>query len=159
MLGNHSVVQKKKNGGRFKRNWGAQEHNEGYECYVNPILFSFAKHKFHHDTFHSLCKRLIFHFFLFLYFSGFERRRCETSGKWEPEAPICKETLCKPLEKPANGSMILTTLRIGGRATFTCNEGFSLQGEEVKLRHNTHNELKWGEKSILAGQCTVCLNG
>ena len=81
----------------------------------------------------------------FSFFPGFERRRCETSGKWEPEAPICKETLCKPLEKPANGSMILTTLRIGGRATFTCNEGFSLQGEEVKLRHNTHNELKWGK--------------
>ena len=131
MLGNHSVVQKKKNGRRFKRNWGAQEHNEGYECYVNPILFSFAKHKFHHHHF-ILSKKLIFHFFLFLCFSGFERRRCETSGKWEPEAPICKETLCKPLEKPANGSMILTTLRIGGRATFTCNEGFSLQGEEVK---------------------------
>ena len=102
--------------------------------------------------FHSLYKNFIFHFFLFLCFSGFERRRCETSGKWEPEAPICKETLCKPLEKPANGSMILTTLRIGGRATFTCNEGFSLQGEEVKKiaapldilfssNHNIHKSL------------------
>ena len=26
--------------------------------------------------------------------------------------------------------MILTTLRIGGRATFTCNEGFSLKGDD-----------------------------
>ena len=26
--------------------------------------------------------------------------------------------------------MILTTLRIGGRATFSCNEGFSLKGDD-----------------------------
>merc|ERR1719232_1608465 len=61
---------------------------------------------------------------------GFERRRCETSGRWEPEAPNCTETLCKPLNTPANGSMVLTTLRIGGRATFKCKEGFSLKGDD-----------------------------
>ena len=68
--------------------------------------------------------------FLFFIFAGFERRRCETSGKWEPEAPSCKETLCKDLVAPVNGSMVLTTLRIGGRATFKCQDGFSLKGDD-----------------------------
>ena len=63
-------------------------------------------------------------------FIGFERRRCETSGKWEPEAPSCKETLCKDLVAPSNGTMVLTTLRIGGRATFKCQDGFSLKGDD-----------------------------
>lgn len=61
---------------------------------------------------------------------GFERRRCDASGKWEPEAPLCKETLCKPLDPPANGSMVLTTLRIGGTATFSCDVGFGLKGDD-----------------------------
>ena len=62
------------------------------------------------------CTYLFFNIFL----AGFERRRCETSGKWEPEAPSCKETLCKDIVAPSNGTMVLTTLRIGGRATFKC---------------------------------------
>lgn len=66
-------------------------------------------------------------------FLGFERRRCDTSGKWEPEAPSCKETLCKNLTTPANGSMILTTLRIGGRASFQCDYGFNLVIKNVTL--------------------------
>jgi hypothetical protein len=65
-----------------------------------------------------------------LLYLGFEKRRCETSGTWQPEPPSCKETLCKALEKPDNGSMVLTTLRIGGLATFTCNNGFSLKGDD-----------------------------
>ena len=31
---------------------------------------------------------------------------------------------------PVNGSMVLTTLRIGGRATFKCQDGFSLKGDD-----------------------------
>jgi len=52
--------------------------------------------------------------------SGFEKRRCEADGTWRPEAPVCEETLCGQLTPPDNGSMNLTTLRIGGRATFSC---------------------------------------
>lgn len=61
---------------------------------------------------------------------GFERRRCESDGKWKPEAPTCKETLCKPLSQPDNGALVLTTLRIGGRATFSCQTGFALKGDD-----------------------------
>lgn len=66
----------------------------------------------------------------FFYISGFEKRRCESDGQWKPEAPNCTETLCKELSEPSNGKMILTTLRIGGRATFTCDEGFALKGDD-----------------------------
>ncbi len=64
------------------------------------------------------------------FISGFDRRRCDTNGKWEPEAPTCKETLCKNITTPTNGSMTLTTLRIGGRATFKCDFGFNLKGDD-----------------------------
>ena len=47
--------------------------------------------------------------FLNIFLAGFERRRCETTGKWEPEAPSCKETLCKDIVAPSNGTMVLTT--------------------------------------------------
>ncbi|TRY72488.1 hypothetical protein TCAL_05395 [Tigriopus californicus] len=61
---------------------------------------------------------------------GFERRRCESDGSWKPEAPTCKETLCKALSQPDNGALVLTTLRIGGRATFSCQTGFALKGDD-----------------------------
>ena len=68
------LYKRKKNGRRFKRNWGAQEHNEGYECYVNPILFSFAKHKFHHHHHFILSLKnlffISFYFFVFQVLSG-----------------------------------------------------------------------------------------
>eukprot|EP00094_Tigriopus_californicus_P005598 TCALIF_05395-PA protein Name:"Similar to CSMD1 CUB and sushi domain-containing protein 1 (Homo sapiens)" AED:0.20 eAED:0.20 QI:0/0/0/0.33/1/1/3/0/317 len=60
----------------------------------------------------------------------FERRRCESDGSWKPEAPTCKETLCKALSQPDNGALVLTTLRIGGRATFSCQTGFALKGDD-----------------------------
>jgi hypothetical protein len=61
---------------------------------------------------------------------GFEKRRCETDGTWKPDVPACRETLCKPLVAPLNGTMELTTLRIGGTATFKCDHGFGLQGDD-----------------------------
>ncbi len=63
-------------------------------------------------------------------FLGFEKSRCEADGQWKPEAPNCTETLCKSLTSPDHGSMILTTLRIGGRATFECEQGFALKGDD-----------------------------
>jgi len=62
--------------------------------------------------------------------AGFEKRRCEADGKWKPEAPNCTETLCGQLTAPLNGHMNLTTLRIGGRATFACDDGFALKGDD-----------------------------
>ena len=73
------------------------------------------------DTF---CNYVHYSYSIYIFFNiflaGFERRRCETTGKWEPEAPSCKETLCKDIVAPSNGTMVLTTLRIGGQATFKC---------------------------------------
>jgi hypothetical protein len=65
--------------------------------------------------------------------SGFEKRRCETNGEWKPEVAACTETLCKPLGDISDGSMRLTTLRIGGTATYSCNHGFGLK-ESDKVR-------------------------
>jgi len=55
---------------------------------------------------------------------------CGSKNRWEPESPTCVETLCKSLTSPNNGSMVLTTLRIGGRATFQCDFGFGLKGDD-----------------------------
>jgi len=61
---------------------------------------------------------------------GFPKGSCQASGKWEPEGPTCKETLCPALEKPKHSIMNLTTLRIGGLATFTCEHGYKLIGDD-----------------------------
>jgi len=37
---------------------------------------------------------------------GFDRRSCSADGIWTPEAPVCRETLCKELTIPAKGQMI-----------------------------------------------------
>jgi CUB/sushi domain-containing protein len=60
---------------------------------------------------------------------GFDKRSCQSSGRWEPEGPKCKETLCPMLEQPSNTIMNLTTLRIGGKAVFKCEHGFKLIGD------------------------------
>merc|ERR1712218_360262 len=60
---------------------------------------------------------------------GFDKRSCQSSGRWEPEGPKCKETLCPMLEKPLNTIMNLTTLRIGGKAVFKCEHGLKLTGD------------------------------
>ena len=63
----------------------------------------------------------------FAHFAGFEKRRCEANSKWKPEVPVCRETLCPPLGEIEHGAMHLTTLRIGGRATYKCDYGFGLK--------------------------------
>ncbi|CAB4068107.1 unnamed protein product [Lepeophtheirus salmonis] len=60
---------------------------------------------------------------------GFEKRRCEASGKWMPDAPKCVETTCNELKAPLNGSMIITHNHVGGRATFKCDYGFDVKGD------------------------------
>ena len=42
---------------------------------------------------------------------------------------MCEETLCPPLVSPENAVMNLTTLRIGGRASFTCEHGYKMIGD------------------------------
>ena len=48
---------------------------------------------------------------------------------WEPESPSCEETLCPALVTPEHAIMNLTTLRIGGKATFSCEHGYKLLGD------------------------------
>ena len=61
-------------------------------------------------------------------FEGFARRSCKAEGVWEPESPECEETLCPALVTPEHAVMNLTTLRIGGAATFSCEHGYKLLG-------------------------------
>lgn len=60
---------------------------------------------------------------------GFDKRSCQSTGRWSPEAPTCEETLCPKLVTPEKSVMNLTTLRIGGQATFTCEHGYKLVGD------------------------------
>ena len=46
-----------------------------------------------------------------------------------PESPLCEETLCPEQSSPDNAIMNVTTLRIGGKASFSCKHGYKLVGE------------------------------
>ena len=69
-------------------------------------------------------------YFSLFHLAGFEKRRCEANSAWKPEVPACRETLCPPLGEIEHGAMHLTTLRIGGRATYKCDYGFGLKVRE-----------------------------
>ncbi len=60
---------------------------------------------------------------------GFEKRTCQAGGKWEPESPRCLETLCPAVAAPEKAQVNVTTLRIGGQATFACEHGYKLVGD------------------------------
>jgi hypothetical protein len=60
---------------------------------------------------------------------GFEKRTCQAGGKWEPESPRCLETLCPAVAAPDKAQVNVTTLRIGGQATFACEHGYKLVGD------------------------------
>lgn len=57
---------------------------------------------------------------------------CLRTSQWEiSKMPTCKIVKCDPLRTPSNGRMALTKTTFNGRATFSCDEGFILIGNET----------------------------
>lgn len=57
---------------------------------------------------------------------------CLRTSKWEvSKMPSCKIVKCSPLKTPSNGRLSLTKISFSGRAKFTCDDGFSLDGSDL----------------------------
>ena len=41
-------------------------------------------------------------------------------------------SMCSNLEPPQNGNIVTTSTQFGGRATYSCTEGYQLEGDEVR---------------------------
>ncbi|XP_036438467.1 sushi, von Willebrand factor type A, EGF and pentraxin domain-containing protein 1-like [Colossoma macropomum] len=60
--------------------------------------------------------------------SSFSKLMCEASGHWNDSQPICEAVQCPTLEDPANGRIICSGESYGSSCSFSCNDGFHLQG-------------------------------
>jgi hypothetical protein len=59
---------------------------------------------------------------------------CLRTSKWEvSKMPTCKIVKCSPLKTPANGKLALSKISYKGRAKFTCDDGFSLEGNATVI--------------------------
>ena len=41
-------------------------------------------------------------------------------------------SMCSNLEPPQNGNIVTTSTQFGGKATYSCTEGYQLEGDEVR---------------------------
>ena len=64
--------------------------------------------------------------------SGSETRTCQSDGSWSGDAPTCTPIVCSNLPSPANGQVVISSLLVGSRATYTCSSGYVLVGEESR---------------------------
>ncbi|XP_037393747.1 sushi, von Willebrand factor type A, EGF and pentraxin domain-containing protein 1-like isoform X6 [Pygocentrus nattereri] len=60
--------------------------------------------------------------------SSSSRLMCEASGHWNDSQPICEAVRCPTLEDPTNGRIICSGESFGGSCSFSCNDGFHLEG-------------------------------
>lgn len=62
---------------------------------------------------------------------GSSKRTCQPNGRWSGEQPTCEITSCWDLDvfPPKNGKRIGDDFSIGSTVTFSCDEGYELDGE------------------------------
>ncbi|KAL7887923.1 hypothetical protein AOLI_G00028970 [Acnodon oligacanthus] len=60
--------------------------------------------------------------------SSSSKLTCEASGHWNDSRPICEAVRCPTLEDPANGRISCSGESFGSSCSFSCNDGFHLQG-------------------------------
>lgn len=88
---------------------------------------------------------------------GESRRTCQTNGQWSGKAPTCQREFnittpsasmqslaylccsfsiaavrCRRLNNPSDGSVSLSGTTVGSTATYSCNDGFTLQGQSTR---------------------------
>ena len=71
--------------------------------------------------------------------SGSETRTCQSDGSWSGDAPTCTPIVCSNLPSPANGQVVISSLLVGSRATYTCSSGYVLVGEESRTCQSDGN--------------------
>ncbi|KAL7887924.1 hypothetical protein AOLI_G00028980 [Acnodon oligacanthus] len=60
--------------------------------------------------------------------SSSSKLTCEASGHWNDSRPICEAVRCPVLQDPANGRISCSGGSFGSSCSFSCNDGFHLQG-------------------------------
>ena len=71
--------------------------------------------------------------------SGSETRTCQSDGSWSGDAPTCTPIVCSNLPSPANGQVVISSLLVGSRATYTCSSGYVLVGEDTRTCQSDGN--------------------
>ncbi|XP_060580368.1 sushi, von Willebrand factor type A, EGF and pentraxin domain-containing protein 1-like [Ruditapes philippinarum] len=64
---------------------------------------------------------------------GSKQATCKADGQWSHAAPVCRITDCKGLPYPDNGTVSASETTFGQVASYTCNEGFTLQGTSSRF--------------------------
>ncbi|XP_076439986.1 sushi, von Willebrand factor type A, EGF and pentraxin domain-containing protein 1-like isoform X2 [Babylonia areolata] len=64
--------------------------------------------------------------------SGPPQRRCLETGQWEGIAPACTAILCAAPLPVSNGIVSGDEFQFGSTVTYSCNPGFTLQGDAVR---------------------------
>ena len=60
---------------------------------------------------------------------------------------ICTGITCDRLKDPANGDVTLTGIKVGSTATYTCDEGYLLVGEDTRT---CQSDMEW------SGEAPIC---
>ncbi|CAH2329432.1 P-selectin isoform X1, partial [Pelobates cultripes] len=84
---------------------------------------------------------------------GPESVLCQASGEWSDPAPTCAAVACEALKRPSNGSLtcsnVFADFRYDSSCSFSCAEGFVLEGSETAVCQAT------GEWSDPAPTCAA----
>ncbi|XP_017312137.1 E-selectin [Ictalurus punctatus] len=82
---------------------------------------------------------------------GASSTKCTETGEWSTSVPSCTAVQCPALQTPQNGSVSCTdqTLSLGSICSFTCGEGFILEGASSTKCTET------GEWSTSVPSCTA----
>ncbi|XP_063401402.1 sushi, von Willebrand factor type A, EGF and pentraxin domain-containing protein 1-like [Mytilus trossulus] len=64
---------------------------------------------------------------------GESLRICQSNGTWSGVSPNCSLTTCPSLKIPAGGNVSTTNLTVSGIATYSCDEGYLMEGENIRV--------------------------
>ncbi|XP_060034352.1 membrane cofactor protein-like isoform X2 [Erinaceus europaeus] len=70
---------------------------------------------------------------------------CQDDNTWTPLQEACTRKSCPQIEDPVNGRVAYRdrSRLFGSQAHFTCNEGFSLSGQNTLFCELSENHVKW----------------
>ncbi|KFO19659.1 Complement receptor type 2, partial [Fukomys damarensis] len=90
--------------------------------------------------------------------------KCLSSGDWSAAFPVCKEAQCEPIRQFPNGQVTEpSSLRVGITVTFSCDEGYRLQGYHSSQCVIVKYRATWTKKptceEILCPPPSPILNG
>ncbi|XP_022089140.1 sushi domain-containing protein 2-like isoform X2 [Acanthaster planci] len=72
---------------------------------------------------------------------------CQKNGTWSADVPVCAPVICSSLDVPPNGAKEVSRSTLGGVASFTCDDGYTLRGE---------SELTCQETGTWSGEVPTC---